>query len=170
MLMSEPTGGLASLGINLPMFVAQLINFSIVLFVLWKFAYGPLMRLLDDRTKQIEEGVEKSKEIDARMGRIESEHKELIAQAREEALQIVNASQQHAEARKQEMLAETTKEVQALVARGKEQLQAEKAQMIREAKAELVEIAVAATKKILETTVDEKASQKIAADVIQKMS
>ena len=55
---------LSSLGIDLRLFLAQLINFSILLFVLFKFAYKPILNMMDERTEKIEKGAaEPSKEI-----------------------------------------------------------------------------------------------------------
>jgi F-type H+-transporting ATPase subunit b len=168
--MSEPTGGIATLGINLNMFVAQLVNFIVVLLVLWRFAYKPLVKILDDRSKKIEESLKQSEAIEVRVKQLEIEQKQIIASAKGEAMQILETAKQDADARKQELLAAAKKEVEHVVAQGKEQLQAEKTQMLQEAKAELIQMAVVATKKILESEVDEKASQKIASDVIQQMS
>jgi len=168
--MSESAGGIATLGINLPIFIAQLVNFLVVLLVLWKFAYKPLVKILDDRSEKIEESLKHSDAIELRVKQLEVEQKQIIATAKGEAMQILEIAKQDAEARKQELLASAKKEVERVVTQGKEQLQAEKAQMLHEAKAELIHLAVAATKKILESEVDEKASQKIASDVIQKMS
>jgi len=168
--MSESTGGIATLGINFPIFIAQLVNFLVVLLVLWKFAYKPLVKILDDRSEKIEESLKHSDAIELRVKQLEVEQKQIIATAKGEAMQILEIAKQDAEARKQELLASAKKEVERVVTQGKEQLQAEKAQMLHEAKAELINLAVAATKKILESEVDEKASQKIASDVIQKMS
>jgi len=167
--MSEPTGGIATLGINLNIFIAQLINFVVVLLVLWKFAYGPIVKMLDDRSKKIEESLKQSEDVQTRVQKLEGEQKEIITAAKQEALALLETARIDAEARKQEMLVATKKEMDQIVMKGKEQLKADKAQMIQEVKAELVKIVVEATKKILEKEVDEKTSHKIASDVIEKM-
>lgn len=162
--------GIATLGINLPIFIAQLVNFLVVLLVLWKFAYKPLVKILDDRSQKIEESLKHSDAIELRVKQLKVEQKQIIATAKSEAMQILEGAKADADIRKQELLAAAKKEVERVVAQGKGQLQAEKVQMLHEAKAELIEMAVAATKKILEAEVDEKASHKIATEVIQKMS
>lgn len=167
--MSEPTGGIATLGIDLKIFLAQLVNFIIVLLVLWKWAFTPIVKLLDDRTKKIAESVKLSEDVDRRVAELEQEQHQLIAHAKQEASAVLEIARAEAEQRKQEMLIMAKKEVEHVVAQGKEQLKAEKAQMIREAKTELIEIAVSATKKILEETIDEKKSADLAERLIKKM-
>lgn len=168
--MPEPTGGIATLGINLNIFIAQLINFCVVLFVLWKFAYGPIVKMLDERSKKIEDSLKQSEDVNVRVQKLETEQKEMMAKAKQEAHVILEAARADAELRKQELLATAKKEVEQVVMKGKEQLKAEKVQMIQDAKSELVGIVIEATKKILEKEVDEKTSHKIASDVIEKMS
>ena len=166
----EASGGIATLGINLKIFIAQLINFVVVLLVLWKFAYAPIIKMLDARSKKIEESMKNAADIEKRVRELEVEQKEVIAKAKSEAAHILETAQADAESRKQELVAATKKEVEQIVARGKEQLNAEKENMVRDARAEIVTIAVSATKKILEETVDEKKSSALAEAVVKKMT
>ncbi len=166
----EASGGIGTLGINLNIFIAQLVNFLVVLLVLWKFAYKPLVKILDDRSKKIEESLKNSDEVDRRIAELEKEQHAMIATAKGEATQILEAARADAESRKQELLLAAKKEVERVVTLGKEQLKAEQVNMVREAKAELILIAVAATKKILEETVDEKKSNALAEAVVKKMT
>ena len=46
-----------TLGIDLPKLIAQLVNFGIVLVVLWKFAYKPILAMLDQRRDKIAESM-----------------------------------------------------------------------------------------------------------------
>jgi F0F1-type ATP synthase membrane subunit b/b' len=52
---------LGKLGINAPLFLAQLVNFSIVLLVMWKWVYTPLVKLMDKRAQEIADGLHKSR-------------------------------------------------------------------------------------------------------------
>ena len=56
-------GGLSDLGINLPALIAQLVNFTILLGLLYLFAYKPIMRMLDERSRKIKEGMEQAEAV-----------------------------------------------------------------------------------------------------------
>lgn len=167
--MSEPIGGIATLGINLNVFIAQLVNFLVVLLVLWKFAYKPIMKLLDDRSQKIEESLKQSEVIAMRVDALEQERAEVIAQAKSDASQILTLTREEAEKKKLEMVEQAKKEVEKVILLGKDRLKTEKEQMVREAKEELIELAVAGAKKILEESIDEKKSGALAESVIKKM-
>jgi len=52
---------LQALGLDIRILSAQLINFAVLLFVLWRFGYKPILKFLDDRKDQIEKGVDDAK-------------------------------------------------------------------------------------------------------------
>lgn len=166
---AQASGGLGTLGINLKIFIAQLVNFAVVLLVLWKWAYSPIVDLLDKRAKKVEESVKQAEEIEKRVSEIESEQHEIISKAKSESAAILDGAREDAEKRKVVLLEKAKEEVAGVVAKGKEQLQAEKSQMIRDAKEEIIQIAVAATEKILKESVDKEKSKKLADDVVNKM-
>lgn len=165
----EATGGLGMLGINLKIFIAQLINFVIVLLVLWRWVYTPLVRLLDQRSARIEQSMKQADEIEKRMKEVEEDQKRIVNQAKVEAAAILDVARMDSERRKKELLEAAKTEVQRVVTQGKEQLQMEKTNMIREAKSELIEIAIAAATKVLKESVSEKTSHKLAEEVVEKM-
>ncbi len=166
---SEATGGLGSLGINLKIFIAQLVNFAIVLFVLWKWAYTPLVKLLDERSSRIEKSMKQADEIEKRMTEIEEDQKRIVTEAKTEASVILDQARTDADRRKRELFDTAKAEVARVVSQGKEQLQMEKINMIRDAKSEIVEIVIAAATKVLKDSVSEKTSHKLAQDVVEKM-
>lgn len=167
---TEAVGGIGTLGINLKIFLAQLFNFAIVLLVMWKWAYKPIVKLLEERQEKIEKSVKQAREIEKRVVEIEKEQKTVIATAKTEAAKILDDVRATAEDRKKALLEKAKEEVKAVVVQGKLQFQAEKSQMIQDAREEIAKIAVEAARKILQESVDEKQAQKLAESVVDKMS
>ncbi|MEK9130693.1 MAG: F0F1 ATP synthase subunit B [Patescibacteria group bacterium] len=168
--MSEPTGGIAALGIDLKIFIAQLINFTIVLLVLWKWAYKPIVRLLEERQKKIEASVKGAEAIEERMKGMAAERTDLLKKAKAEAQAVVDEAMVTAEGRKTEMIDKTKREVERVIIQGKAQLSAEREAMIRSARKELAEVAVAATKRIIGEEINEKKAASLAEEVVRKMT
>jgi F-type H+-transporting ATPase subunit b len=167
---TEAVSGIGTLGINLKIFLAQLLNFAIVLVVMWKCAYKPIVKLLEERQEKIERGVKQAQDVEKRVIELETEHKAVIATAKSEAAKILDEARVSAEDRKKELLVKAKEEVKSVVAQGKVQLEAQKDQMIREAREEIAVIAIEAARKILEDGVDEKKAAKLAESVVDKMS
>ena len=166
----EATGGLGTLGINLKIFIAQLINFTVVLLVLWKWVYGPVVKMLEDRSEKIAKSVKQADEIEKRVGELADEQKAVIAEAKAGAAKIMDEARAEAEARKGALLEKAKADVQGVVAQGKAQLVSQKEQMIVDARVEITAIAVEAAKKILNDSIDEAKAQKLAENVVKEMS
>lgn len=167
---SESAGGIGTLGINLKIFLAQLFNFAIVLLVMWKWAYKPIVKLLEERQEKIERGVKQAADVEKRVQELEQEREQVITQAKSEAAKVLEEARAVAEDRKKDLLGRAKQEVQGVVAQGKVQLEAQKTQMIREAREEIAALAVEAARKILADGVDEKRATKLAGEVINEMS
>ncbi len=166
----EATGGLGTLGINLKIFLAQLVNFGIVLFVLKKFAFGPIVKALDERSAKIEAGLKQAVDADVRMAKIEAERTDVVATAKKESMEILVAARADAELVKQDLIEKAKREVERVVVQGKAQLKLERETMMREMRKDIVDLAVDAARKILSESVDEKKAQSLAEEVVRKMT
>ena len=164
--MSEPTGGLATFGLDWKIFLAQLANFAIVLFVLQRFAYKPLLKALDARSKRVEESLKKADEIDRRLTAVEAERSGTLAEAKTQAAALLEKARQDAETLRADALAKTKDEVQKVVAHGKAQLKTEQESLKRELRREVAELAVAAASRIAGSNMESKASEAMATEMV----
>lgn len=139
--------------IDWKLIVAQMVNFAIVFFVLYKYAIKPLGKLMDERGKTIEKGLSDAKENAAKLAETEQEYAKALAAARKEAGEIVTSAKHEAEAEKARIMESAKAEAATIITTGKAQLEAEKAKMITDAKKELADLVIAATEKVLEGTV-----------------
>ena len=74
-----------SLGIQWKILLAQTVSFSLVFFVLWRFAYRPIFAMLETRREKIAEGLANAEKIKAELAHTEAERKRILAQAGDQA-------------------------------------------------------------------------------------
>lgn len=74
-----------SLGLDWKVLLAQLVNFVLLLVIVKKFLYGPLVKVIDERNKKISTALDDSKKIEEKLQTIESKEKELLGLAKEKA-------------------------------------------------------------------------------------
>lgn len=170
----EATSGPAAVpgmfGLRPDLLAAQLLNFLIVLGVLWHFAYKPVMKLLDEREAKIAKSVKDAEAVEARVREFEVEREALLAAARKDAQELVTKAMAQSDERKTEMLDAAKREVERVIAKGKQQLMIDKETMLREARKDIVDIAVKAAARILHDGVSEQKSQSLAEEVVRKMT
>jgi F-type H+-transporting ATPase subunit b len=136
---------LETLGVKWPEFIASLINFAIVLFVLWKFAYGPIADMLAARRQKIVDALANADKIKSDVARTEAERQKILADAGEQANKLI-ADAREAAARVRET--ETQKAIasaEQIVTKAREAAAQERAQMLAQLKHEVGQLVVKTT-------------------------
>ncbi|MDP2631430.1 MAG: F0F1 ATP synthase subunit B [Candidatus Uhrbacteria bacterium] len=173
-VVNEETGGIAGVagqfGLKGDIFLAQLVNFLIVLVILWIFLYKPVLKFLNERQEKIEKSVKHAEEIEKRVKAIDIERESIVTEARQAAQTILEKAQADSKTRSDEMVEAAKREVERVITRGKEQLAGEKTEMMRELRKEVVALAVKAAERILTDGIDEKKSQSLAEEVVRKLT
>lgn len=78
-----------SLGIEWKLLIAQIINFGILAFVLFKLIYKPLLKVLDERALMVKDAEEKSSSIEAKLEEVQKLKEEVLSEARHASAQIL---------------------------------------------------------------------------------
>lgn len=140
---------LNNLGLDWKLFLAQAVNFLIVLVVLRAILYRPLIKLLAKRRHEIEAGILKSKEADARLHEIGEMQKEKLQEADAEGTKIVKLATERAKTEEARLLGEASKKEAEIMERAKQRAEAE----VETARAKVESEAAALVKHILLETV-----------------
>jgi F-type H+-transporting ATPase subunit b len=163
---SQSAGVLSILGIEGKLFIAQLVNFGIVIFVLWKLAYKPLLKMMDERTKKIEQGLKDAEASAGSRKLAEDDRTTIVAEARRAAKDIMDQAAILAARERQEATVRTKAEVEKIVSHGKETIRAEKDKMMLEAKAEVGSLVALATERVLRAKLNATADAKLIENAI----
>jgi len=163
-------GIISTFHLDWKLIIAQLVNFAIVVGVLWYFAFKPLAEMMTSRTEKIEKGLADAQKIEERLKQIEQEKKDGITKAKKEAEQIINQALVIVEKQKQETIEKTKAEVAKTVALAKTQINSEKEKMLSEVKIEVVELITQATTKILGKVIDKKIDKTVIENTLNDLT
>lgn len=164
---SQQTGGfIGTLGLNWKLFLAQLVNFTIVILILWKWAFKPITRALESRREKIERSVKQAEEIEERMKEFEKHTAEQMTKARLEAEAIIKRAQELAGSSKQEIVANAQSQADKILAEAKMRIESEKEKMFVEIREEVVNLTIMAAEKILREKLDEKNDKKMVEEIL----
>jgi len=161
-------GGLASLGINMPMLLAQIINFIVLFGLLYLVAYKPIMRMLDERSRKIKESMERTEFIKQQAERAEEEAKKRIDAAAKEGQEAVARAVRTGEEVKREAQQQARQEAEALIARARSEIQRERDEAIDDLRKEFADITIMAARKVIDRTLDKKAHREIIKKVLDE--
>lgn len=158
------------LGINIPVLLAQLINFTILLILLYLFAYKPLLRTLDNRSARIKEGMDTAQKIKEQAARTEEEVKSQLDAARREGQALIAQASQVGERVKEEAKHEARQEAQAVMAMAKAEMDRERDKVADELRKEFADIAILAAGKVIKESLDKKAHERLIQEVLEQSS
>ncbi len=160
-------GGLLS--VDSTLLWATLVIFALFAYVLGKFAWGPLLKIVDEREKSIREQVESAERAAAEARDALAKHKELLRDAGREREQILARALKEAEEVRLGLVAKARAEAEAALARAREQVQRERDQALVELRGQVADIAVEAAARIVKSSLSEEAQRRLVDDYIQAL-
>ncbi len=156
-------------GVDWRLMLAQLVNFVIVVVILWWFALKPLTATMKKRSDEINQGLVDAEAAAKKLKEVELEVKAKLQEGRVEADQILDNAKKQADLSRQENISKTKEEVSNLIKKAKEQIQNEKDAMVSEAKGELAQVVVVALEKILTSTEAKNLDKKYISKVLKDL-
>ena len=142
-------------GVDWPHLIAQMISFSIVCFLLYRFAYGPVLRMLADRRRLIAESLANADKVKAELARTETQRKEVMAQANAQATQFIEEARAAADVLLKKETKKAIAAAEEIIVKAHQAAAQDHARMLAELKQEVgwlvVQTTSAVTGKILTT-------------------
>jgi F-type H+-transporting ATPase subunit b len=157
-------------GVDWPHLVAQIISFSIVCFLLHRFAYKPVLKMLQDRRQQIAEGLADTQRRKDELARTETERQEILMQANMQATKLIEEAHAAA-ARVQEQ--ETHKAIAAaaqIILKSREAAAQEQARMLAELKRDVGRLVVKTTATVTAKILTAEDQRRMAEETVKELA
>ena len=145
------------------------LTFGILIVVLGKFAWGPILQMIETREKTIADAIESAKKERAAAEAASAEMRLALERAREESAQLIRKNQQEVAAAKVELMAAAKKESETLLAAARKTIQEEKRQAIAELRAQAVDMAIDAAQRLVQMNMDEKKQKQLVEEYISSL-
>ena len=160
--------GISALGINLPSLIAQLINFALLLVLLRLLAYKPLMRMMDERRRRIQEGLDASESAKRRLADTESESATMLDKARQEGQSLIGQAQQLSLRLQEEGRQQARSEAEQILERARNEIQLERDSAIAELRREFADLTITAAERVIKRSLDPEAHRQLIQEVLSE--
>lgn len=138
-----------ALGINWSALLSQMVNFLILVFILARYVYKPLLRVIDQRRELIADSIKKVHEIERRKDELDAERVKILRKADEEGGALLQRAKEEAEALRVEIEKAAHAQAEHTMKKGMEKLESERALMVKEIQTKLAHAIVLSAEKIL---------------------
>lgn len=161
---------ISKLGIDAKLLIAQIINFIILLVILGKFVYRPVLEKLEQRRDMIAKSAHDAKKSEELLKDIEQTRLDMIQQTKKTTLEMLEVAAKSAEATKNSIVESARLEAQQIHEQSRVQLAREKEKMLKEASDELGRLVVLATEKIIEREFSPEDQKRLVASATEQFS
>lgn len=159
----------AKLGLDSALLISQIVNFVLLLLLLKKFAYTPVLKMLSDRSEKIEKSLAEAKKIEEELKNTEETKIAEIKKAKTEAAEIIKKAYDTAQVNAEKAIDDTRKKTQDIVTKAKEEIQSEKEKSVKEAEKEIADLAIQIAEKIIRKNLDSDTEKKLAEETLSKI-
>ncbi len=155
--------------INLGLFVWSLITFVILVALLWKFAFGPLVKMQKARQDEISQSIHDAEQLRDEANELLASYKQKLAEARDEAVAILDRARKAGETTKAEVVEEARVQAEATLAKARQQIERDTNQALQKIREEVADLTLAATEKVARTSLSEKDQLRLIQEAINEI-
>ncbi|KPK80215.1 MAG: hypothetical protein AMS25_09715 [Gemmatimonas sp. SM23_52] len=166
----EGAGGGGLFSINPGLIIWTWVIFLLLLFVLRKWAWGPILGALEAREKRIQQALEGAAREREEAGRLLKQQRQLLDQSREQAQHILADSRKAAERLHWELLDEGRAQKEQIVARAKDEIERERDQAIETLRRETVDLSIAAAGRVLQKNLDAEDNRRLVEEYLERLA
>jgi len=159
---------LETLGIHFPSLAIYLVNFLIVLVLLYLFAYKPILKLMDQRADRIRESLEAADLARQEAASSQEAIQEQITEARREGQRIMDQMREAADRFRTEEMDKARQEAEAFVERAKADITRERDTVLQEVRASFGDLAITAAERVIRSSLDRRAHESLIAQVLEE--
>lgn len=157
-------------GVQGDLLVAQIINFCLVSYVLYRFAIKPVLKTVEERQKKISEGLQYAEEMKAQLASAEKERLSLLKKAQEDAQSLFAKTKQESELYLQEQKKMAEQKVEQMLDQAKDAIEIERRNMISEARTEVATLVVATTERLLKDVLTDEIRSKLNSQAVKALN
>lgn len=157
------------ISVNLWQILASLANLTILFFIIKKFLYKPVKKMLETRQSRIDSDLESAKEANEKAQQNKRAYEEKLSEAKTQAEGIIQSASNTAKEREKEILAEAKEKAQAIIKRAQNDALLERKKAEEDIKTEIVGVSTKIAGKILEREISEKDNKELVDSFIKEM-
>jgi F-type H+-transporting ATPase subunit b len=163
-------GGISQLGINWGVLITQIVTFIILLVLLRLYAYKPIMRMMDERSRRVKESMEQAESVKEQSARAEEELKKQLEEASREGQDRIARAVRAGEELKQKAEEEAKRETEKLIVKARSEIQQERDAAVAEVRREFADLTVLAAGKVIEKSLDKEEHRELIDKVLEESS
>ncbi len=139
----------SALGIDWKILIAQVVNFVLLGFILYKIGYQPILKFVQDRTTKIELGIKQAEQAKTALDSATAEQTRILQEAKQAAQRLLDEAKAQSLQQGQTIVERSKTEAGKVIDQAKQDIRLEHDKMLQSAKAELADVVILACERVL---------------------
>ncbi len=156
--------------ISLPLLLTQVATFLVAMVVVWRLFWGPLTRLMRERTEKIASDLERAETGRRELEALEADYRRRMAAIEEQARKEIKEAVQKGNQSREEILVAARQEAERILRKAQQDLAREREQVIRELRAQVADLSLSAVERLLGDGVDQKAQKRLLEEFLGELA
>lgn len=156
-------------GVQPVLLAAQAVNFLVLLFILKKFLYGPVLRVLEERKKRIAQSLKEAEEIEKKLAKTEEDRQKTLQKASDGAQKLIDDATKSANQIVGEARRKAVEEMEEIMKKGQEAIKLEKEKMRQEIRQELGELVAISLEKVVKKSLNLKDQKRLIQETLKEV-
>lgn len=161
---------LQNFGIQPILLLAQIVNFIVILFLLKKFFFGPIVKVLEDRKKRIEESLKNADLIEEKLAKTEQNSQKILEEAITNAQNIISDSKKEADRIYEKTATDARKLTEETIAKASVQIEKQRQEMQKQLEKETLTMVSLVVKKVIGRNLKENERQNLTEKAVAKLT
>lgn len=136
-------------GVNWPSFLAQVLSFCVVAWVLWRFGFKPVLATMTERQQTIESGLKYAEDMKAKLAAAQEESARIIKNAQVESGKIIEEARKTAKDYLDKQMQEAVAKANDSLAKAQQAIELEHRKMLADTRTEIARLVVTTTERVL---------------------
>ncbi len=149
--------------------IGQMLTFAVLVFFIWRFLWGPMTRLLEERAKRVQDGLAAAERGQRELTLMQHKSVDLLRQARAEAAEVLNHAERQALLVLEEARLGARAEGERLIVAARQEISGEVSRAREQLRAAIGELVVAGASQVLEQEIDARRHDRLVESMIAKL-
>ena len=165
-LLAEEATGIGALGIDAGALLAYLVNFGVLVVLLYLFAYKPILKMLDQRSNRIKESLEEADRVRQESQEQQAAMQRTLDEGRQEGQRVLAEARDAAAAYRNQQQTQARTEAESMLERARDEIRAERNAAVEQVRSEFAGLAVTAAERIIHRSLDESTHRDLIDEVL----
>ena len=156
------------LGLNVSQLIWQIVAFGLLVFVLQRFLYKPVLNMLDERRSRIDQSLRDAQAAAEKAAAAQAEFERRINESKKDAQAILAQANETSAKLKEELLVEAREQARQLVDKAKEEIEAERARTMAQLEKQVADLAITVSQRVIGESLNEETQRRLIGDFLNR--